>query len=220
MRRATQDASSIDEWVEIMKRGNNGGYANAWLIGDTKTNEIARLELGLKYIGFERTRDGYYTGSNIAEDIKLLRLETDVNSDDIRRSIVARRVRWKQLMKQYAGKIDVELAKSFLADHYDTWLQKENPGSRTLCAHYELDSQISGFPAYMPFDPEGTYDGKVVDSAMAKRMSFVARWGAACGTPFNAAKFLEAHPQFDWMAGLLKDRPTQPWTVFQVGTKK
>jgi hypothetical protein len=220
MRRATQDASSIDEWVEIMKRGNNGGYANAWLIGDTRTNEIARLELGLKYIGFERTRNGFFTGSNIAEDIKLLRLETDSQSDDIRSSDVARRVRWKQLMKQYAGKINVELAKTFIADHYDTWLLKENPGSRTLCAHGELDSQISGFPAAIPFNPGGTYDGKVVDSAMAKRMSFVARWGAACGTPFNAAKFLEAHPQYDWMAGLLKDRPTQPWTEFQAGNKK
>ena len=94
MRRATQDASSIDEWVEIMKRGNNGGYANAWLTGDTKTNEIARLELGLKYIGFERTRNGFYTGSNIAEDLKLLRLETDLNSEDIRHTTVARRVRW------------------------------------------------------------------------------------------------------------------------------
>ena len=30
MRRATQDASSIEEWCEIMKKGNNGGYANAW----------------------------------------------------------------------------------------------------------------------------------------------------------------------------------------------
>jgi len=29
-----------------MKVQNNGGYANAWLIGDIKTNEIARLELG------------------------------------------------------------------------------------------------------------------------------------------------------------------------------
>ena len=43
MRRATQDADSITQWCNIMKRGNNGGYANAWLLGDTKTGEIARL---------------------------------------------------------------------------------------------------------------------------------------------------------------------------------
>ena len=53
-RRATQDASSIVEWCEIMKRGNNGGYANAWLLGDVNSGEIARLELGLKYVGFEK----------------------------------------------------------------------------------------------------------------------------------------------------------------------
>lgn len=31
-RMATQYANSIDEWVSIMQNGNNGGYANAWLI--------------------------------------------------------------------------------------------------------------------------------------------------------------------------------------------
>ena len=31
-----------------MLDGNNGGYANDWLIGDNKTGEIALLELGLK----------------------------------------------------------------------------------------------------------------------------------------------------------------------------
>ena len=51
-------------------------------------------------------------------------------------------------------------------------------------------------------------------------MSFVARWGAACGTPFDAKKFLEQHPQYDWMNGLLKDRPSQPWTVFKAGENK
>jgi hypothetical protein len=63
-RRAMQDTSSIDEWCGIMKRGNNGGVANSWLLGDVKTGEIARLELGLKHVGFERTRDGVFTGSN------------------------------------------------------------------------------------------------------------------------------------------------------------
>jgi hypothetical protein len=67
MRRAMQDAGSIEEWCAVMKRGNNGGYANAWLLGDVNTREIARLELGLKYVGFEKKRDGYFIGSNVAE---------------------------------------------------------------------------------------------------------------------------------------------------------
>ncbi|MDH7502619.1 MAG: C45 family autoproteolytic acyltransferase/hydrolase [Verrucomicrobiota bacterium] len=54
MRRATQDADSIDAWCDIMRRGNNGGYANAWLLGDIRSGEIARLELGLKHVAFEK----------------------------------------------------------------------------------------------------------------------------------------------------------------------
>jgi len=38
------------------KDGNNGGYANDWLIGDTKKNEIASLELGLRNVTLERKR--------------------------------------------------------------------------------------------------------------------------------------------------------------------
>ena len=79
MRRATQDAGSLDQWCEIMKVGNNGGYANAWLLGDVNSREIARLELGLKYVGYEKKRDGYFIGSNVAEDRKLLKLETERN---------------------------------------------------------------------------------------------------------------------------------------------
>ena len=218
MRTATQYASSIDEWCEIMKKGNNGGYANAWLIGDVNTNEIARLELGLKYVGFEKKKDGYFIGSNVAEDLRILRFETKMTDNtNIKRSSIARRVRWKQLMNKYAGKIDINQAELFEADHLDTYLKQTKPGSRTLCAHEELDPLQEGYSLGEPFKPEGVLDGKVVDSKMAKQMSFVARWGAACGTPFDAKKFLEQHPQYDWMNGLLKDRPTQPWTVFKAG---
>ena len=60
MRRAMQDAGSIDGWCEIMKKDNNGGYANAWLLGDINTKHIALFELGLKYSHFEEKSDGYF----------------------------------------------------------------------------------------------------------------------------------------------------------------
>jgi hypothetical protein len=97
-------------------------------------------------------------------------------------------------------------------------LQKENPGSHTLCSHGDLDPE-PGWPESMPFNPAGTFDAKVVDATMAKGMSFAARWGSACGIPFNGAKFLAAHPQYLWMKGLLKDRPAEAWTVFTAGKK-
>jgi hypothetical protein len=215
MRTATQYASSIDEWCSIMKKGNNGGYANAWLVGDINTNEIARLELGLKYVGFERTKDGYFSGSNIAEDLKILRFETSSKELNIKNPDIARRVRWKQLMKENEGTIDLKKAELFLADHVDTYLNNSMPNSRAICGHWELDSQMSGIDE--PFYPLGAFDGKIVDSKMAKKMSFRARWGSSCGLPFYAAAFLKDHPQFDWMERLMKDRPTEPWTDFQSG---
>jgi hypothetical protein len=215
MRRATQDAGTLDQWSDIMKRGNNGGYANAWLLGDINTREIARLELGLKYVAYEKKRDGYFIGSNVAEDPKILRLETTLNETDIRISGVARRLRWRQLMEQNAGKIDRALAERFEADHYDFYREKVHLGGRSLCGHGELESDAA--PGSVPYRCAGTVDGKVVDAAMARQMSFVARWGTSCGSPFSAAKFLAAHPQFYWMAGLLKDRPSLPWVTFRSG---
>ena len=210
MRRATQDAGTIDQWCEIMKSGNNGGYANAWLIGDIHTNEIARLELGLKTVGFERTKDGFYTGSNVAENRKILRLETDQHETNIRASSVSRRVRWMQLMREYEGKITAERAEAFEGDHYDSYLHQNQLSWRALCAHGDCDS----LDLSLPFEPGGTVDAKVVDSQMAGRMTFVARWGAGCGRPFDAKAFLEAHPQFGWQQGLLKSRRSYAWTLF------
>src|SRR5947209_369932 len=99
-----------------MKQGNNGGYANAWLLGDVNSGEIARLELGLKYVNLERTKDGFFVGSNIPEDLHILRLETTLDDSDIRLSSVARRVRWKQLMRENVGLIDIAKAKELEAD--------------------------------------------------------------------------------------------------------
>ncbi|RKY78262.1 hypothetical protein DRQ07_07785, partial [candidate division KSB1 bacterium] len=48
IRKAAQYASSIDDVVNILSKNNNGMYTNDWLIGDTKTNEIAILLLGTK----------------------------------------------------------------------------------------------------------------------------------------------------------------------------
>jgi hypothetical protein len=217
MRRATQDAGTIDEWCATMKQGNNGGYANAWLLGDVNTGEIARLELGLAFVGFERTQDGFFVGSNVAENLKILRRETDMNDTDIRESAVARHVRWKQLMAQHRGKIDVSLAKALEADHFDTYTNTIRPGGRTLCGHHAIETDYAPGPWSVPFSPWGTVDAKVVDAAMAKRMSFAARWGSACGRAFDAKQFLRDHAQFDSLEGLLKDLPSEPWVEFTAG---
>src|SRR5882672_4982400 len=75
-RKALQYSNSIDDYVRIMLDGNNGGYANDWLIGDNKTGEIALFELGLKNHSVRRARDGCFFGANFPDTDILTREET------------------------------------------------------------------------------------------------------------------------------------------------
>jgi len=143
-RKAAQYSTSIDDFTRIMKEGNNGGYANTWLLADTERNEIGRLELGLKNVTLERKSDGYFVGSNFPISPKLIREETDFDPHDMSASNNARHVRWEQLMAEYKGKIDVAAAQRFMADHYDTFENKEDPDERTLDGHIDLSARGSG----------------------------------------------------------------------------
>src|SRR5262249_25910887 len=70
-RKAMQYSNSIDDFARIMQEGNNGGYANDWLVADNKTGEVASLELGLKNVQLDRTKDGYFVGANFTINPKL-----------------------------------------------------------------------------------------------------------------------------------------------------
>ena len=97
-RKAMQYADSIDNYAKIMIDGNNGGYANDWLLGDRKTGEIARLELGLKHTKFWRTMDGYFSGANFPSDPDVIKDETTFDPNNPASSPNARRIRWEQLL--------------------------------------------------------------------------------------------------------------------------
>jgi len=219
IRKAMQYAENLDQFLEIMMKKNNGGYANSWLLGDVNTGEIVRFELGLKYYNVERKKDGYFVGFNAPEDPRIRNLEcSDTGYTDIRKTQGARRVRLTQLMEKHNGKIDRDIGKKILADHYDVYLKKTKPGSRTIDGHYELDA-FEYWGGRMPFQPKGAVDGKVIDSELAQGLSFIARWGNSSGMPFNASKFLSEHIQWSHLKGYLKDRPSQPWTYFQADQK-
>src|SRR5262245_25904375 len=130
-RKAMQYSNSIDDYVRIMLDGNNGGYANDWLVGDIKTGEIALFELGLKEHSLRRTKDGYFVGSNFPVDEKLLRTETNFDVTNKASSPNSRRIRWEQLMAEYKGKIDVETAKKFETDDFDAFARKQGANERS-----------------------------------------------------------------------------------------
>lgn len=217
-RHALQYASSIDEYVASMIRGDNGGYANDWLIGDRKTGEIAYLELGLRHTPVWRKKDGYFASSNFPRDPAVIKDETEgYSSKDLASSPNARRIRWDELMKEYKGRIDVELAEQFLADHEDTWTHQVNADQRTLCGH--VDTARAGVPIWDwgPYYPGGAVQGKVTDSELAAHMTIVARAGHPCGEDFLAKPFLAAHPEYSWQAPILRDMKSGPWTKFFSG---
>jgi len=214
-RKAAQYSASIDDFTRLMKDGNNGGYANAWLLADIRKNEIGRLELGLKNVTLERTNDGYFVGSNFPINEKLIREETDFDPKDLGQSSVARHARWEQLMAQNKGKIDVAAAQHFLADHYDTIEKKEDADERTLDGHIDLSPRgSSGWVG--PYATAGAVQNKAADASMIAKMTFTAAAGHACGKNFKAATHLSAHPEYDWQKPLQRDMEAFPWTSFSV----
>ena len=217
-RKAMQYSESIDDFDRIMREGNNGGYANDWLVVDTKKNEIASLELGLKNVELKRTKDGYFAGANYPINEKLLKEETDFKANDPSLSSNARRARWTELMTKYKGTIDVAKARSFLADHYDTVERKLQPDERTLCGHIEKSPRGMG-DWKGPFEPAGAVQNKVADAAMIANMTFEAAAGHSCGIGFRAGAHVAKYPQFKWQRPLLTDMPARPWTTFHAGEK-
>ncbi len=217
-RKAMQYAASIDDAARIFKEGNNGGYANDWLIADTKKNEIASLELGLKNVTLERKTDGYFVGSNFPIDPRLAAEETDFALTDNANSANARHHRWEQLMSENKGKIDVPMAEKFLADHVDSVTGKTEPSERTLCGHFELSKRASGAGAWqIGYSTAGAAQNKATDSSMTSNMKFVAAAGHACGMDFLAAKHLQEHPEMSWEKPELRDMKAYPWTTIAAG---
>ena len=219
IRNAMQYGNNLDDYEKMLLDGNSGDYANSWLFGDTNKNEIMRIELGLRFHNTERTSNGYFIGFNAPYDPRIRNLEcVNTGIDDIRRHQGARKVRLADLMDLHKGNLNIDIAKKIMADHYDVYLNKENPCSRTCCSHYELDAReyMSDQSRPKPFQPRGALDGNVVDTNMAKAMSFSLRWGNSCGMPFDKNKFCDENRVWDYLRPYLEDRPQQPWTTFGI----
>ena len=127
----------------------------------------------------------------------------------------ARHVRWDQLMAENKGKIDVEAAQRFLADHYDTFDKKIEPERADLCGHIDLSPRGSKpwQPEYGPGRRGAKQGGQWLDGGPD-----VVHCGD--GTFLRAelqshATFAE-HPGFEWEKNVLKDLDTHAWTTFRI----
>lgn len=140
---------------------------------------------------------------------------------------------------EYFGKVDIDNAMKMLGDHFDVYMYqkaqlikdkeerkklekeaKNHPCGHTLCSHLDMDpANPLNHAGQPPFYPWGSADGKVVDAGLAAKMSFVARYGHPCGMDFIADDFLEKHPQYNWLEGILKDMRSHKWAIFRKGKK-
>jgi hypothetical protein len=192
---------------------------------------IMRVELGLNYVNVETTRNGVFIGFNSTYDERIRNIEcTSALSSkaamdatgvgmidgggesgwrDVSSSIGNRRVQLEKLTEKYRGRIDTEVIKRILADHYDNHLGKTMANTRTVCKHGYTDKGEGG--ATIPYKPVGAYDTKIADSALAKRMSFLAHWGPPCGTPFIVKEHMKKHPEWKDWAEHLVDFPRRGW---------
>ncbi len=215
-RSAIQRAGSIDQWMDEMRRDNNGGYANDWMIADARGGEIAVLEMATEHERVWRTTDGCFVGCNVAQDPQV-RTETRFDYDDPGNACNARHLRWSRLVEQRRGQIDAAVARAAMADHLDVRSGTDRPGRASLCGHVEMEEQ--GLPEWDwgPSYPGGAIDGLVTDRALAAKGQLWAHWGKPCDTPYRAAPHLDAHPAYAWQRPFARDLDPYPWTLFTAG---
>ncbi|MEE4310302.1 MAG: C45 family autoproteolytic acyltransferase/hydrolase, partial [candidate division KSB1 bacterium] len=156
IRKAAQYASSIDDVVDILVENNNGMYANDWLIGDTKTDEIAVLLLGTnkhklwrssKEEFYGNTVDFYWCNNN-NKDAEV-RKEYVPNKDNAPHDLIFRPwnrdIAFNEFYQEQKGKMDA----------------------------------IAGVNAWAtsPINRPHACDGKVTTSEMAEKLVFLAHSG-------------------------------------------
>lgn len=200
IRQAMQYANTLDECAIIMKKDNAGDYACSWLFGDINENTIMLCEIGRNKTHVEKTNTGVFYGANTAIDYELRNTETTDSFDDLTTSTGARTMRLQSmLLREYYGKLTTSNAKNILSDHYDVYINRIDPGQRTICKHSKSS-------------PWGATDGKVVDATMAKNLTFYGRMGPPCGGNFNAKQFIQRHPKYKEWDTVFQDIPKRKWT--------
>lgn len=125
IRKAVQYSDSIDSFVATLEKGGNGLYSNEWLIGDTKTNEIAMFELGTQKSRLFRSgkndwyggTEGFYWGDNNVKD-RAVKLETLASVHEHPVNVIyhpkERDRLWYELYQKHKGKIDASVGREFL----------------------------------------------------------------------------------------------------------
>ena len=131
-RMAAQYGKSIDDVVYYLKHNQDGIWTSAWLIGDTKTGEIARLDLGLYSSMLWHTKNGFYWAANnaMAPNVRAEEngfgligfiskmLKSPFYGYSTRKYYpTPRDAKFEEMGKKYYGKIDLDVLKKIMATY-------------------------------------------------------------------------------------------------------
>lgn len=187
---AAQYSSSLDEALYNLQNKNDGLWTAVYLIGDTETGEIARLDLALYNSKIWRQKNGYYWSANNLMDLGT-RFEANglglkglifkiIGSGafgyfTLRYFDTPRDAKLKELGEKYYGEIDVEVLKDKIM--------------------YEF-----------PVCDSASTDVKLTDTSLLKENSLWVFFGNVGGMIWNTS---------DQKANLkgVKDVPPQGWTL-------
>lgn len=201
LRSAIQYCDSIDGIIDCILNKNNGLYSCDWMIGDTKTGEIASLELGLRNHALTRTKNGFLWSCNNAKDPEVIR---EVNSIfgfgiigtgfyqktndkffvyDAEFIPSDRDLKFQELKEKYYGEIDIDVAKHIM----------------------------STYPLYYL-----STDTKITDTDMVEDIGFWAFMGSPDGSDFMPSN--DEDYIFSWPVRDYTDMPACGWTKIYAGT--
>ena len=126
-RKAIQYSDNLDDVKQILVEGNNGLYPCDWVMGDTKTGEIASLELGLYNHAWAKKDNGFLWSASNAKDDKVRwglwsifgfgiigRIIMNIMSK-FAPMLTPMDTKFKELGDKYYGKIDTEIAKEIMS---------------------------------------------------------------------------------------------------------
>jgi hypothetical protein len=169
-RKAIQYSDNIDDVVRILSAENNGLYTNEWIMGDSKTNEIAIFDLGTNHTKLWRSSKnewfgdtpGFYWGDNNAKDLNV-RLEQypDPEGDPQYIPYVPgpRDMAWQRLYQKYRGKIDEQFG--FLAFRTAPLVAVPTMDAKVVTADMASHMMVwaeFGRPNQREWLPDKTYD--------------------------------------------------------------
>jgi outer membrane protein assembly factor BamB len=174
-RKAVQYSSSIDDVIRFLRTDNDGVMNAVWLIGDTKTGEITRYELGLYHDALiERTTDGFQWSSNNPMDFWVRWEKMD----------------WKLLIQQYIYHLVLGL------NNYQYHTPWYLPATRDIAfealgnKYYgEIDVEI--VKQIMGADPIGTHspDCKITSTSLLDHNGMLVHSGHPGGATLSMANF-------------------------------